>query len=123
LVVYGLSRLPSLGLDDGAGPILSVVAVTGDAVFSLPHIADHAVVTMRPGTEIERLNGDQALTCPGRQYQVILHGAPATEIAKSLLAGETTIVQVAEALQLDRTLVADVIAYLAGAQFVVEARS
>ncbi|MEV6238721.1 hypothetical protein [Lentzea sp. NPDC051838] len=114
--------VPSLGLDDGAGPILSVMAVTGDAVFSLPHIENETVVTMRPGTEIERLNGDQALTCAGRQYQVILHGAPATEIAKALLTGETTIAQVAEALQLDRTLVADVIAYLAGAQFVVEPR-
>ncbi|MET8760351.1 hypothetical protein [Lentzea sp. NPDC004782] len=111
--------VPSLGLDDGAGPILSVVAVTGDAVFTLPHVEDEEIVCMRPGTEIERLNGDQALTCPGQQYQVILHSAPATEIAKMLLEGETTIAQIAESLQISRTLVADVVAYLAGAQLVV----
>ncbi len=114
--------VPSLGLNDGAGPILSVVAVTRDAVFTLPHVAEDDVVSMRPGTEIERLNGDQALACPGLPYQVILHSAPATEIAKSLLDAETTIAQVAEALQVDKTLVADVVAYLAGAQLVAVQR-
>jgi hypothetical protein len=111
--------VPSLGLNDGAGPILSVVAVTRDAVFTLPHIGDHDVVTMRPRTEIERLNGDQALACPGLAYQVILHSAPATEIAKWLLDTETTVAQVAEALQVEPTLVSDVVAYLAGAGLVV----
>lgn len=111
--------VPSLGLNDGAGPILSVVAVTRDAVFTLPHIGDDELVTMRQGTGIERLNGDQALACPGLSYQVILHSAPATEIAKWLLDTETTVAQVAEALQVEKTLVSDVIAYLSGAGFVV----
>ncbi|MFD9702317.1 hypothetical protein [Lentzea sp. NPDC059081] len=114
--------VPSLGLDDGAGPILSLVAVTRDAVFGLPHISGDELVTMRRGTEIERLNGDQALACPGQQYQVILHSAPATEIAKWLLDTETTIASIAEALHLQKTLVSDVVAYLAGAGFVVPAR-
>ncbi|WP_112263586.1 hypothetical protein [Lentzea terrae] len=121
LDLLGGCVVPSLGLDDGAGPILSVVAVTRDAVFTLPHIEDDQVVTMRPRTEIERLNGDQALACPGLAYQVILHSAPATEIAKSLLDAETSITAVAEALQLEKTLVADVVAYLAGAGLVVVA--
>ncbi|MFI6100357.1 hypothetical protein ACIA8G_32835 [Lentzea sp. NPDC051213] len=114
--------VPSLGLNDGAGPILSLVAVARDAVFTLPHIGDDEVVTMHRGTGIERLNGDQALACPGRSYQVILHSAPATEIAKSLLDTETTIAQVAEALQIEKTLVADVVAYLAGAELVAVQR-
>lgn len=114
--------VPSLGLNDGAGPILSLVAVARDAVFALPHIGNDDVVTMRLGTGIERLNGDQALTCPGRPYQVILHSAPATEIAKSLLHNESTIDQLAEALQVEKTLVADVVAYLAGADLVVAQR-
>jgi hypothetical protein len=119
LDLLGGCVVPSLGLDDGAGPILSVVAVTRDAVFTLPHIDDDEVVTMRPRTEIERLNGDQALACPGLAYQVILHSAPATEIAKSLLNTSATITQVAESLQVERTLVADVVAYLAGAGLVI----
>ncbi len=113
--------VPSLGLNDGAGPILSLVAVTGNAVFSLPHLGDDDVVTLRPGTEIERLNGDQALACTGQPYQVILHNAPATEITKALLDTETTVAEVAEALQVDEELVADVVAYLAGAGLVVMA--
>ncbi|SEQ65973.1 hypothetical protein SAMN05216188_104207 [Lentzea xinjiangensis] len=114
--------VPSLGLNDGAGPILSVVAVTRDAIFALPPLGDDELVTMRRGTEIERLNGDQALACPGLAYQVILHGAPATEIAKSLLDARSTVAAVAEALQVEKTLVADVVAYLAGAGLVVPAR-
>ncbi|MFD5831278.1 hypothetical protein, partial [Lentzea sp. NPDC060358] len=96
--------------------------VTRDAVFGLPHIADDELVAMRHGTEIERLNGDQALACPGQQYQVILHSAPATEIAKWLLDSATTITEIAETLHLQRALVADVVAYLAGAGLVVTAR-
>ncbi|HEX7301693.1 hypothetical protein [Lentzea sp.] len=114
--------VPSLGLNDGAGPILSVVAVTKDAVFGLPHITEDELVTIRRGTEIERLNGDQALACAGQQYQVILHNAPATEIAKWLLETETTIADIADVLHLQRSLVADVVAYLAGAGLVVPAR-
>lgn len=114
--------VPSLGLNDGAGPILSVVAVARDAVFALPHIEEDEVVTMRPRTEIERLNGDQALACPGLSYQAILHSAPATEIAKSLLHTGTTIAQVADALQVEKNLVADVVAYLAGAGLAVVQR-
>ncbi|MFD4670228.1 hypothetical protein ACFWNN_10875 [Lentzea sp. NPDC058450] len=114
--------VPSLGLNDGAGPILSLVAVTREAVFALPSIGDDQIVSMRPHTEIERLNGDQALNCPGRAYQVILHSAPATEIAKSLLHTESTINQLAESLQVDKTLVADVVAYLAGADLVAVQR-
>lgn len=114
--------VPSLGLNDGAGPILSVVAVTGNAVFTLPHIDEHEVVSLRPGTEIERLNGDQALACPGQPYQVILHSAPATEITKALLDTDGTIARVAETLQVEQDLVADVVAYLAGAGLVVTTR-
>lgn len=114
--------VPSLALNDGTRPILSVVAVTRDAVFGLPHVGEDEPVTMRRGTEIERLNGDQALACSGLAYQVILHSAPATEIAKSLLDNETTIIQIADWLQVEKAMVADVVAYLAGAGLVVPAR-
>ncbi len=113
--------VPSLGLNDGAGPILSLVAVNGNAVFTLPHIGDEDVVGLRPGTDIERLNGDQALSCPGQPYQVILHSAPAAEITKALLDTFGTIAHVAESLQVEKDLVADVVAYLAGAGLVVAA--
>ncbi|WP_329787022.1 hypothetical protein V1227_19305 [Lentzea sp. DG1S-22] len=122
LDLLGGCVVPSLGLNDGAGPILSLVAVTRDATFWLPFIGEDELVTMRWGTGIDRLNGDQALACPGLTYQVILHGAPATEIAKSLLDNAGTITQVAETLHVEKALVADVVAYLAGAGLVVPAR-
>ncbi|WP_191303138.1 hypothetical protein [Lentzea cavernae] len=110
--------IPSLGLDDGAGPILSVLAIAGDAVFTLPHIAHEQPIGILPDTSIERLNGDQAMVCPGLAYQVTLHRAPAAEIAKSLMHTESTIADIANNLQLSRLIVADVVAYLAGAGFI-----
>lgn len=111
--------IPSLGLDDGAGPILSVLAIAGDAVFTLPHVPHSQPICIRPDTSIERLNGDQAMVCPGLAYQVTLHRAPSAEIAKSLMHTESTIADIANTLQLDRLIVADVVAYLAGAGFIV----
>lgn len=107
--------VPSLGLADGAGPILSVVAVAGDAVFRLPHVRRSAPIGLPGRSEIQGLNGDQALTCPGMAYQVVLHRSPVPEIAKLLLDRRSTAAGVAESLQLDHSLVGDVVAYFAGA--------
>jgi hypothetical protein len=115
----GGCMVPSLGLHDGAGPILSLVGVVADAVFHCPHYADDEPVRMMPGTAIEDADSDQVLVCPGLRYQAVLHRAPATEIAKSLLDGETTIAEVAEALQVDSAVVADVVAYLGAAGFIL----
>jgi hypothetical protein len=109
--------VPSLGHVDGAGPILSVIAVAHDAVFTLPPIGDHQPVRLRPEAVIEGLNGDQVLVVPGLRYQVVLHREPAPAVAKALLAADTTIAEISDSLQLDRPVVADVVAYLAGAGF------
>ncbi|KOV80022.1 hypothetical protein [Nocardia sp. NRRL S-836] len=112
--------IPSLGLDDGVGPILSVVAIAGDAVFTLPHIPHSQPISILADTSIEGLNGDQAMVCPGLDYQVTLHRAPATEIAKSLMhSPSSTIAEIANNLQVERLIVADVVAYIAGAGFIV----
>ncbi|GGU72459.1 hypothetical protein [Lentzea flava] len=115
--------VPSLGHLDGAGPILSVIAVAHDAVFTLPHVDDDQPVRLRPEAVIEGLNGDQVLVVPGLRYQVVLHREPATAVAKALLAGDTTITEISGSLQLDRPVVADVVAYLTGAGFTLPGRS
>jgi len=107
--------VPSLGLKNGAGPILSVVAIVGDPVFRLPHAHRSARIGLRKRSEIQGLNGDQALTCPEMAYQVVLHRSPAPEIARLLLDSDSTAAAVAESLQLDPCLVDDVVAYFAGA--------
>ena len=109
--------VPSLGHVDGAGPILSVIAVAHDAVFTLPPIGDDEPVRLRPEAVIEGLNGDQVLVVPGLRYQVVLHREPASAVAKAMLAADTTIAEISDSLQLDRPVVADVVAYLAGAGF------
>ncbi|GAB3473894.1 hypothetical protein [Amycolatopsis cihanbeyliensis] len=105
----------SLGLFDGGGPILSLVADVPDAVFDCVSVAERAVVEVRPGATIEDIEAEQVFRCRGVAYRAVLHRSPATEIAKCLLSGETTITEVAGGLQVGRPVVGDVVAYLAGA--------
>lgn len=111
--------VPSLGLQDGAGPILSLVAVVGDAVFRCPHVGDEQVIRIRPGASKEDVDGDHVLVCDGLSYTAVLHRPPATGIVKSLLDGETTIAEVAAGLEVEKEVVSDVIAYLASAGFIL----
>ncbi len=111
--------VPSLGLHDGAGPILSLMAVVSDAVFRWPRIEDDDQIEIPPETRIEDVEGDQALVCPGPPYVVVLHRAPAPGIVKRLLDGRTTVAEVADALRVDQGIVADVVAYLASAGLIL----
>ncbi|GLZ36164.1 hypothetical protein Lesp02_83510 [Lentzea sp. NBRC 105346] len=119
----GGCMVPSLGLHDGAGPILSLVAVAGDAIFRCPHVGDSEPMNLKPGTAIEDIDGDQVLTCPGLAYTAVLHRPPATAIAKSLLDGETTIAEVGTGTETGSEVVSDVIAYLTGAGFILTDRT
>ncbi|HEX6340533.1 hypothetical protein [Umezawaea sp.] len=111
--------VPSLGLHDGAGPILSLVAVVSDAVFPWPRIEEDDPIEVAREARIEDVDGDQVLVCPGPPYVVVLHRPPAPGIAKQLLDGRTTVTEVAGRLQVDRSTVADVVAYLASAGFIL----
>ncbi len=114
--------IPSLGLHNGAGPILSLVAVTADAWFDWPDIADTEAVHLARGAAITDPGGGLVLGAPGARYAVHLHRPPATGIAKLLGAGENTVVGLAERLRVDRAVVADVVAYLASADLVLRGR-
>ncbi|GAA3849900.1 hypothetical protein GCM10022243_14760 [Saccharothrix violaceirubra] len=107
--------VPSLGLHDGAGPTLSLVAVVGHAEFHWPSIDDKECVELLPGTRIGEYDGERALLRRGAPYAVVLHRAPADRIAELLANGPTTVVELADRLGVDRPLVADVVAYLASA--------
>lgn len=111
--------VPSLSLHDGAGPILSLMAVVGDAVFRWPQIDDDDQVEVSSRARIEDVDGDQALVGSGPPYVVVLHRTPAPGIVKQLLDGKTTITEVAERLDVDQGIVADVVAYLASAGFIL----
>ncbi|QFZ21150.1 hypothetical protein [Saccharothrix syringae] len=111
--------VPSLGLHDGGGPILSLVAVVPDAVFRCPRIGDAEPLRMRPGTTLGIEAREQVLTCPGLPYNAVLHREPANGITKSLLAGDTMIAQVKVSFPAEAEVVSDVVAYLTSAGFVL----
>ncbi|MET1071639.1 MAG: hypothetical protein ABWY11_03225 [Umezawaea sp.] len=118
LDLLGGCMVPSLGLHDGAGPILSLVAVVPDVLFRCPHVGDAEPIGVRPGTTVRHVDDDELLECPGLPYTVALHRAPATGIARALMAGPTTIAQVTGGLGVRGEVVSDVVAYLASAGFV-----
>jgi hypothetical protein len=105
--------VPSLALHDGAGPILSLVAVVADAEFHWPQIDDHEPVELPEPARIEEHDGEQALKSPGAPYVVVLHRPPSIRIARTLLEGRTTVAELAARLHVDQPVVADVVAYLA----------
>jgi hypothetical protein len=115
--------VPSLGLHDGAGPILSLVAVVGEATFQWPQIADTEPIEVPPRARIEFIEGDQTLVGPGPPYVVVLHRAPAIGIANRLLDQKTTVTELAGRLGIDPEIVADVVAYLASAGLVLTEKS
>jgi hypothetical protein len=110
--------VPSLGLHDEPGPILSLVAVVPEATFQWPQIADTDPIQVPARARIEYIDGDQTLVRPGPPYVVVLHRAPAIGIANRLLDGRTTVAGLAERLGIGREIVADVVAYLASADLI-----
>lgn len=110
--------VPSLGLYDGRPPLLSVTAVRPEVVFALPAIDESLSVRLRQDTSIECLNGERVLVCPGNAHQVVLHRPPSTWLVEALLAGKSTVAQLADTLAVDHPVVADMVAYLFGAGLV-----
>lgn len=116
LVSLGGYVVPSLGHEDASGPLLSVVAQGPDAVFTLPVIRDGVPVCLRRWASIQVLHHEPTLVGLGAPYRVVLHRAPAQAIGEALLkVCSSSIPQLAATLNLDRLVVADIVAYLIGA--------
>ncbi|MEJ3655416.1 hypothetical protein WEH80_36750 [Actinomycetes bacterium KLBMP 9759] len=108
----------SLALHDGAGPILSLVAVRRDAEFRWPQIDDDEPVSVQPDARLERAGGEEALVGPGLAYRVVLHKPHVTTVVELLLGGHTTVTELARELRTGPEPVADIVGYLAAGGFI-----
>lgn len=121
-----LTRLPgsvvhSLALRDASSPLLSVVPVSPRGQFQLP---DQAVLTETRPIRLSRFafvreRGDELLLeSPLAHHHVVLHRPLASWVVGSL-GRRTTSAEVARVTRLAEPLVAEVVAYLAGAGMVL----
>ena len=108
----GSCVVQSLGLDDEAGPLLSVVPVARQARFWLPaEIEPDRPIRLSRFVGIRADHGDLVLDSPVTGYRVALH-RPAASYVIGALCSATTVVDLAATLRIPGPVLADILAYL-----------
>lgn len=109
----------SLGLDDEAGPLLSVAPVSRRAGFWLPPRIDPNVpIRISRFAALRSRASELLIESPLSQFRVVLHRPMAAWIAGSL-GDVTTIAALAAQLKIAQPVLADVIAYLVASGMVL----
>lgn len=109
----------SLGLVDAATPLLSVVPVAPRGMVELPEPAVAATRPIRLSrfAFLRQQAGELALESPLSHHRVALHRPLASWVVSSL-SKATTCAEIARSVNISRPLVAEIVAYLAGAGMV-----
>jgi SagB-type dehydrogenase family enzyme len=108
----------SLGLTDMGGPLLSAVPISRQATFELPVIdADHPVRLSRFAA-MRASDGEVVLESPLARHRVVFHRSLATRVVGSL-GKATTVADLAPALDVAESLVADIVTYVAAVGMIV----
>ncbi|MET0233360.1 MAG: SagB family peptide dehydrogenase [Kibdelosporangium sp.] len=108
----------SLGLADMGGPLLSAVPISRQANFELPVIdADHPVRLSRFAA-MRASDGEVVLESPLARHRVVFHRSLATRVVGSL-GKATTVADLAPALDIAESLVADIVTYVAAVGMIV----
>jgi SagB-type dehydrogenase family enzyme len=105
------SVVHSLALNDGRGPLLSVVPVTQRPVFPVDPVPPGRVVRLSRYAEIRPHDGELLIESPGARYRVALVRPPAFTVAAAL-AGPATVARIAAEAGLAEPVVADLVAFL-----------
>jgi SagB-type dehydrogenase family enzyme len=117
----GCCIVQSLGLDDEAGPVLSVVPVTRRAPFWVPvAIGLDDPVRLSRFAAMRAADGELLLESPVTQYRVVAHRPVVAWIVASL-ATVTTVNQLAAQLRIAPAVLADIMGYLVGSGTVLVA--
>lgn len=116
----GNSVVQSLGLEDQAGPVLSVVPISRQAGFCLPEEVGHRQVRLSRFAALRVDSGVQVLESPLSHHRVLLHRPPAAWLVASL-STPTTTAALADLLGRPEPVVAEIVAYLVCAGMIVTA--
>lgn len=108
----GCCVVQSLGLDDEAGPLLSVVPVTREATVLRPtRTAVDRPIRLSRFAVMRPHDDDLVLESPVSDYRVVLHRPKAASVVTAL-PGATTADELATRLKLAEPVVADIVSYL-----------
>jgi SagB-type dehydrogenase family enzyme len=108
----------SLGLADMGGPLLSAVPISRQANFELPVIDGDHPVRLSRFAAMRASDGEVVLESPLARHRVVFHRSLATRVIGSL-GKATTIADLAPALDVAESLVADIVSYVAAVGMVV----
>jgi SagB-type dehydrogenase family enzyme len=106
------SVVHSLGLSDGEGPVLSVIPLVRSATFRLTAIDPDRPARLSRFAAMRARDGEMLLESPLSQYEVVLHRRVAASVA-ALLSAPIPTTELAEVLNEDPAVLAEILAYLA----------
>ncbi len=107
----GGSVVHSLGTTEGGTPLLSVVPVARDAVFRAEPVDPTLPLRLSRFAALRSSDGNLLVESPLARFQVVLHRKVVSRIVVAMCAA-TSVTELASALEIDRTAVADIVAYL-----------
>lgn len=108
----------SLGLADMGGPLLSAVPISRQANFVLPEIDSGHPVRLSRFAAMRASDGEVVLESPLARHRVVFHRSLATRVVGSL-GKATTVADLAPALDVAESLVADIVTYVAAVGMIV----
>lgn len=111
LETLGNSVVQSLGIEDGTGPVLSVVPVSRQAKFFLPKEVGRRPVRLSRFACFRVEGGEGLVESPLAAHRVLLHRPLAAWVVSSL-SGPTTVSELARMLRSPEALVAEIVSYL-----------
>jgi SagB-type dehydrogenase family enzyme len=111
------SVVRSLGVGDGDSPVLSAVPIARVASLRLPEVDHEQPVRLSRFAAIRPHDGELLVESPLAQYEVVLHRRLGSAVTTAL-SSPVSAREVAELLGEDPTMVAQIVAYLAGAGIV-----
>ncbi|HEY3258733.1 MAG TPA: SagB family peptide dehydrogenase [Pseudonocardiaceae bacterium] len=115
----GSCVVQSLGVDDEAGPVLSVAPVSPRAGFWLPQaIAPDQPIRLSTFAAVRSGGGQLLMESPVAKYEVVLHRPVAAWVTGSL-GGPTTAADLAAQLGIPGPVLADILAYLVASGMVL----
>jgi SagB-type dehydrogenase family enzyme len=107
----GGSVVHSLGTTEGGVPLLSVVPVARDAVFRAARVDPSLPLRLSRFAALRSSDGDLLVESPLARFQVVLHRRVVSRIVVAMCAA-TSVAELATTLDIDRAVVADIVAYL-----------
>ncbi|MPZ81192.1 MAG: SagB/ThcOx family dehydrogenase [Actinophytocola sp.] len=118
-----LDKLPgvvvhTMDIDDLAGPLLSAVPVSERARFTLPDVHPTDVVRLSRFAALRSSEDELVVESPLAHHRVVLHRPLAGAVAGGL-GRAIAVTDLAASLAMDPGLVAEIVAYLVGAEMVL----